>query len=191
MHLIPTVIEKTNQREYAYDIYSKLLEERIILLTGEIEDKMASSVVGQLLYLDSVDNSSDIFMYINSPGGSVSAGMAIYDTMNFVKSNVSTICTGMAASMASFLLSAGTKDKRFSLPNSEIMIHQPLGAFQGQVSDIEISAKRMIKQKEKLNKLLAEHTKQPLDKIINDTDRDYFLTPEEAVSYGLIDEVIK
>lgn len=191
MHLIPTVIEKTNQREYAYDIYSKLLEERIILLTGEIEDKMASSVVGQLLYLDSVDNSSDIFMYINSPGGSVSAGMAIYDTMNFVKSNVSTICTGMAASMASFLLSAGTKDKRFSLPNSEIMIHQPLGAFQGQVSDIEISAKRMIKQKEKLNKLLAEHTKQPLDKVINDTDRDYFLTPEEAVSYGLIDEVIK
>jgi ATP-dependent Clp protease protease subunit len=191
MHLIPTVIEKTNQREYAYDIYSKLLEERIILLTGEIEDKMASSVVGQLLYLDSVDNNSDIFMYINSPGGSVSAGMAIYDTMNFVKSNVSTICTGMAASMASFLLSAGTKDKRFSLPNSEIMIHQPLGAFQGQVSDIEISAKRMIKQKEKLNKLLAEHTKQPLDKIINDTDRDYFLTPEEAVSYGLIDEVIK
>lgn len=191
MHLIPTVIEKTNQREYAYDIYSKLLEERIILLTGEIEDKMASSVVGQLLYLDSVDNSSDIFMYINSPGGSVSAGMAIYDTMNFVKSNVSTICTGMAASMASFLLSAGTKEKRFSLPNSEIMIHQPLGAFQGQVSDIEISAKRMIKQKEKLNKLLAGHTKQPLDKIINDTDRDYFLTPEEAVSYGLIDEVIK
>lgn len=191
MHLIPTVIEKTNQREYAYDIYSKLLEERIILLTGEIEDKMASSVVGQLLYLDSVDNSSDIFMYINSPGGSVSAGMAIYDTMNFVKSDVSTICTGMAASMASFLLSAGAKDKRFSLPNSEIMIHQPLGAFQGQVSDIEISAKRMIKQKEKLNKLLSEHTKQPLDKIINDTDRDYFLTPEEAVSYGLIDEVIK
>jgi ATP-dependent Clp protease proteolytic subunit ClpP (EC 3.4.21.92) len=191
MHLIPTVIEKTNQREYAYDIYSKLLEERIILLTGEIEDKMASSVVGQLLYLDSVDNSSDIFMYINSPGGSVSAGMAIYDTMNFVKSDVSTICTGMAASMASFLLSAGAKEKRFSLPNSEIMIHQPLGAFQGQVSDIEISAKRMIKQKEKLNKLLSEHTKQPLDKIINDTDRDYFLTPEEAVSYGLIDEVIK
>lgn len=191
MHLIPTVIEKTNQREYAYDIYSKLLEERIILLTGEIEDKMASSVVGQLLYLDSVDNSSDIFMYINSPGGSVSAGMAIYDTMNFVKSDVSTICTGMAASMASFLLSAGAKEKRFSLPNSEIMIHQPLGAFQGQVSDIEISAKRMIKQKEKLNRLLAEHTKQPLEKITNDTDRDYFLTPGEAVSYGLIDEVIK
>lgn len=190
MHVIPTVIEKTNQREYAYDIYSKLLEERIILLTGEIEDKMASSVVGQLLYLDSVDNDADIFMYINSPGGSVSAGMAIYDTMNFVKSDVSTICTGMAASMASFLLSAGAKKKRFSLPNSEIMIHQPLGAFQGQVSDIEISANRMIRQKEKLNRLLAKHTNQPIEKVLQDTDRDYFLEPEEAVEYGLIDEVI-
>lgn len=190
MHVIPTVIEKTSQREYAYDIYSKLLEERIILLTGEIEDKMASSIVGQLLYLDSVDPNSDIFMYINSPGGSVSAGMAIYDTMNYIKSDVSTICTGMAASMASFLLSAGAHKKRYSLPNSEIMIHQPLGAFQGQVSDIEISAKRMIKQKEKLNQLLSKHTNQPLEKIILDTDRDYFLEPSEAVSYGLIDEVI-
>lgn len=190
MHVIPTVVEKTNQREYAYDIYSKLLEERIILLTGEIEDKMASSIVGQLLYLDSVDDSSEIFMYINSPGGSVSAGMAIYDTMNHVKSDVSTICTGMAASMASFLLSAGAKNKRYSLPNSEIMIHQPSGAFQGQVSDIEISANRMIRQKQKLNKLLAKHTGQPLEKITLDTNRDYFLEPEEAVVYGLIDEVI-
>ncbi|MFV0392927.1 MAG: ATP-dependent Clp protease proteolytic subunit [Coprobacillaceae bacterium] len=191
MHVIPTVIEKTSQREYAYDIYSKLLEERIILLTGEVEDKMASSIVGQLLYLDSVDNNSDIFMYINSPGGSVSAGMAIYDTMNYIKSDVSTICTGMAASMGSFLLSAGAKNKRFSLPNSEIMIHQPLAGFQGQVSDIEINANRLIKQKEKLNKLLAKHTNQSLEKIVKDTDRDYFLEPDEAVAYGLIDEVIE
>ena len=190
MHLIPTVIERTNQREYAYDIYSKLLEERIILLTGEVEDKMASSIVGQLLYLDSIDN-SDIFMYINSPGGSISAGMAIYDTMNFVKSDVSTICTGLAASMASFLLSAGAPKKRCSLPNSEIMIHQPIGGFQGQVSDIEISAKRMIKLREKLNVLLAKNTKQPIEKIREDTERDYFLDPKDALSYGLIDEVIE
>ncbi len=190
MHLIPTVIEKTSQREYAYDIYSKLLEERIILLTGEVEDKMASSIVGQLLYLDSVDT-ADIFMYINSPGGSISAGMAIYDTMNFVKSDVSTICTGLAASMASFLLSAGAPKKRYSLPNSEIMIHQPIGGFQGQVSDIEISAKRMIRLREKLNVLLSQHTNQSIEKIRVDTERDYFLEPEEAVKYGLIDEVIE
>lgn len=191
MHLVPTVIEKKHQREYAYDIYSKLLEERIILLTGAIEDDMASSIVGQLLYLESQDDTSDIFMYINSPGGSVSAGMAIFDTMNYIKCDVSTICIGMAASMAAFLLSAGANKKRCSLPNSEIMIHQPLGAFEGQASDVEISAKRIIKQKQKLSKLLAKHTNQPLDKILRDTDRDYFLEPEEAIEYGLIDEVIK
>lgn len=191
MHLVPTVIEKTHQREYAYDIYSRLLEERIILLTGTIEDKMASSIVGQLLYLESIDDSADIFMYINSPGGSVSAGMAIYDTMNYLKCDVSTICIGMAASMAAFLLSAGANKKRCSLPNSEIMIHQPLGGFEGQASDIEISAKRILKQKEKLTKLLAKHCNQPFEKVEQDTDRDYFLDPDEAITYGLIDEVIK
>lgn len=191
MHLVPTVIEKNHQREYAYDIYSKLLEERIILLTGAIEDDMASSIVGQLLYLESQDDTSDIFMYINSPGGSINAGMAIFDTMNYIKCDVSTICIGMAASMAAFLLSAGANKKRCSLPNSEIMIHQPLGAFEGQASDVEISAKRIIKQKQKLSMLLAKHTNQPLDKILRDTDRDYFLEPEEAIEYGLIDEVIK
>jgi len=163
MHLVPTVIEKTNQREYAYDIYSRLLEGRIILLTGTIDDKMSSSIVGQLLYLESLDNNADIFMYINSPGGSINAGMAIYDTMNFIKCDVSTIVIGMAASMAAFFLSAGAKKlvgakgKRCSLPNSEIMIHQPLGAFEGQASDIEISAKRILKQKEKLNLILSKN----------------------------------
>ena len=183
MHLVPTVIEKTNQREYAYDIYSRLLEDRIILLTGTIDDKMSSSIVGQLLYLESLDNNADIFMYINSP-------MAIYDTMNFIKCDVSTIVIGMAASMAAFLLSAGAKGKRCSLPNSEIMIHQPLGAFEGQASDIEISAKRILKQKEKLNLILSKNTNQPIDKIVIDTDRDHFLEPDEALEYGLIDEVI-
>ena len=186
MHLVPTVIEKTNQREYAYDIYSRLLEDRIILLTGTIDDKMSSSIVGQLLYLESLDNNADIFMYINSPGGSINAGMAIYDTMNFIKCDVSTIVIGMAAS----LLSAGAKGKRCSLPNSEIMIHQPLGAFEGQASDIEISAKRILKQKEKLNLILSKNTNQPIDKIVIDTDRDHFLEPDEALEYGLIDEVI-
>ncbi|MFQ6793500.1 ATP-dependent Clp protease proteolytic subunit [Thomasclavelia sp.] len=190
MHLVPTVIEKTNQREYAYDIYSRLLEDRIILLTGTIDDKMASSIVGQLLYLESLDNSSDIFMYINSPGGSINAGFAIYDTMNFIKCDVSTIVIGMAASMAAFLLSAGSKGKRCSLPNSEIMIHQPLGAYEGQASDIEISAKRIIRQKNKLNRILATNTKQPLSKITIDTDRDFFMEPDEALAYGIIDEII-
>lgn len=191
MHLVPTVIERHNQREVAYDIYSRLLEERIILLTGAIDDQMASSIVGQLLYLESVDDSLDIFMYINSPGGSINAGMAIYDTMNYIKCDVSTICIGMAASMAAFLLSAGASKKRCSLPNSEIMIHQPIGGFEGQASDIEISAKRILRQKEKLSQLLATHTNQPLEKILMDTDRDYFLEPEEAIEYGLIDEVIQ
>lgn len=190
MHLVPTVIEKTNQREYAYDIYSRLLEDRIILLTGTIDDKMSSSIVGQLLYLESIDNNADIFMYINSPGGSINAGMAIYDTMNFIKCDVSTIVIGMAASMAAFLLSAGAKNKRCSLPNSEIMIHQPIGAFEGQASDIEISAKRIIKQKEKLNLILSQNTNQPINRIISDTDRDHFLEPAEALEYGLIDEII-
>ena len=190
MHLVPTVIEKTNQREYAYDIYSRLLEDRIILLTGTIDDKMSSSIVGQLLYLESLDNNADIFMYINSPGGSINAGMAIYDTMNCIKCDVSTIVIGSAASMAAFLLSAGAKGKRCSLPNSEIMIHQPLGAFEGQASDIEISAKRILKQKEKLNLILSKNTNQPIDKIVIDTDRDHFLEPDEALEYGLIDEVI-
>ena len=190
MHIVPTVIEKTNQREYAYDIYSRLLEDRIILLTGTIDDKMASSIVGQLLYLESLDNNSDIFMYINSPGGSINAGFAIYDTMNFIKCDVSTIVIGMAASMAAFLLSAGTKGKRRSLPNSEIMIHQPLGAYEGQASDIEISAKRILRQKNKLNRILSQNTNQPLAKIEKDTDRDYIMTPSEALEYGMIDKIV-
>lgn len=190
MHLIPTVIEKTHSHQYAYDIYSRLLEERIILLTGTIDDQMASSIIGQLLYLEAKDENSDIYMYINSPGGSVSAGFAIYDTMNFVSCDVSTICCGMAASMAAFLLSSGSKGKRCALPNSEVMIHQPLGSMEGQASDIEISAKRMMKQKEKLTKILASNTCQPYDKVLKDTDRDYFLDPQNALEYGLIDEII-
>ena len=190
MHFIPTVILKKNSKEYAYDIFSRLLEDRIIMLCGEINDEMASSIVSQLLYLESLDQQADIDMYIHSPGGSVSAGLAIFDTMNFIKCDVSTIVIGMAASMAAFLLSAGAKGKRCSLPNSEIMIHQPLGAFEGQASDIEISAKRILKQKEKLNLILSKNTNQPIDKIVIDTDRDHFLEPDEALEYGLIDEVI-
>lgn len=191
MHLIPTVIEKDNQNQYAYDIYSKLLEERIILLTGQIDDQMASSIIGQLLYLESQDENSDIFMYINSPGGSVSAGLAIYDTMNFVSCDVSTICCGIAASMAAILLSSGTKGKRCALQNSEVMIHQPLGSIEGQASDIEISTKRMIRQKEKLTHILSHNTKQSYQKIKKDCDRDYFLDAHEALEYGLIDEIIQ
>ena len=191
MHLIPTVIEKTNQREYAYDIYSRLLEDRIILLTGTIDDKMASSIVGQLLYLESIDNSADIYMYINSPGGSINAGMAIYDTMNFIKCDVSTIVIGMAASMAAFLLSAGTKGKRCSLPNSEIMIHQPLGGASGQATDIEIHARRIIEIKDKMNRILSERTGQDLEKVRQDTERDYFMEAQAAMEYGLIDKVIQ
>ena len=191
MHLVPTVIEKTNQREYAYDIYSRLLEDRIILLTGTIDDKMSSSIVGQLLYLESLDNNADIFMYINSPGGSINAGMAIYDTMNFIKCDVSTIVIGMAASMAAFLLSAGAKGKRCSLPNSEIMIHQPSGGAQGQATDIDIVAKQILKTKERLNTLLAQNTGQPLEVIARDTERDNYMTAQEALAYGLIDSVIE
>lgn len=191
MHFIPTVIEKNQTTQYAYDIYSRLLEERIILLTGAIDDQMASSIIGQLLYLEAKDSHQDIFMYINSPGGSVSAGFAIYDTMNFVSCDVSTICCGMAASMAAFLLSSGQAGKRCALPNSEIMIHQPLGTIEGQATDLEINAKRIIKQKAKLARLLSKNTQQPLEKVMDDTERDYFMDPEDALQYGLIDEIIK
>lgn len=191
MQIIPTVIEKTDHHEHAYDIFSRLLEERIIILTGEINDQLASSIVAQLLYLEAKDKTLPISMYINSPGGSISAGFAIYDTMNFIQCDVSTIVIGMAASMAAFLLSSGTKGKRFALPNSEIMIHQPLGGIQGQASDIEISAKRILKQKQHLNQLLAKQTNMPLEQIQIDTDRDHFLDANEALDYGLIDEIIE
>lgn len=190
MHLIPTVILKKQSKEYAYDIYSRLLEDRIIMLCGEINDEMASSIVSQLLYLESLDPTSDIYMYINSPGGSVSAGLAIYDTMNFVKCDVATISIGLSASMGAFLLAAGTKGKRSALENSEIMIHQPLGGTNGQASDIEIRTKHILKQKEKLNKLLADMTNQPLRRIKKDTDRDYFMNAYDALEYGIIDEVL-
>lgn len=189
MNIIPTIIEKTNQKEYAYDLYSRLLKDRIVFCTGEIDDASANIIVSQLLYLDSLSH-DDISLYINSPGGSVTSGMAIYDTMNFIKSSVSTISIGMAASMAAFLLSSGEKGKRFALPNAEIMIHQPLGGAQGQASDIKIAAERILKLKEKLNKLLAENTNQSLEKITVDTERDYYMDPEEAKKYGLIDKII-
>lgn len=191
MHFIPTVILKKHSKEYAYDIFSRLLEDRIIMLCGEINDEVASSIVSQLLYLESLDASSDIYMYINSPGGSVSAGMAIYDTMNFIKCDVSTISIGLSASMGAFLLAAGQRGKRCALENSEIMIHQPLGGTSGQVSDMEITTKHIIRQKEKLIRLLSEMTKQPLRKIKKDTDRDYFMSAYDALQYGLIDEVLK
>lgn len=190
MHLIPTIIEKDHQYHYTYDIYSKLLEERIILLTGTIDDAMASSIMGQLLYLEAKDNHSDIYLYINSPGGSVSAGFAIYDTMNFVSCDVSTICCGLAASMAAILLSAGKKGKRYALKNCEIMIHQPLASLEGQASDISINAKRIEKQKRKLAEILSQNSNQSLDKVTHDCDRDYYLDPQEALEYGLIDEII-
>jgi len=188
--LIPTVIEKSSNGERAYDIYSRLLKDRIIILSGEIDDAKANTVVAELLYLDSLNN-DDISIYINSPGGSVTAGMAIYDTMNFVKSDVSTICVGMAASMAAFLLSSGTKGKRKALPNSEVMIHQPLGGAQGQATEIKIAAERILKLREKLNVLLSKNTGQDLKIIERDTERDYFLTSKEALDYGLVDEVVE
>ena len=189
MNIIPTVIEKNNNREYAYDLYSRLLKDRIVFCSGEIDDHNANIIISQLLYLDSL-NSQDISLYINSPGGSVTSGMAIYDTMNFIKSDVKTICIGMAASMGAFLLSSGQKGKRYSLPNAEIMIHQPLGGAQGQASDIKIAAERILKIKDKLNKLLAQNTEQPLEKITIDTERDYFMDADEAKKYGVIDEII-
>ncbi len=190
MSLIPTVIEKSNQGERVYDIYSRLLKDRIIMLSGEITDTSADTIVAELLYLDSINN-NDISIYINSPGGSVTAGMAIYDTMNFVKSDVSTICVGMAASMAAFLFSSGEKRKRFVLPNSEVMIHQPLGGVEGQATEIKIAAERILKMREKLNTLLSKNTGKDLKVIERDTERDYFLEAEEAVAYGLVDKVIE
>ena len=190
MPLVPTVIEQTNRGERAYDIYSRLLNERIIFLTDEINDVTSSLVIAQLLFLEAQDPDKDISLYINSPGGSVSAGLAIYDTMNFIKCDVSTICMGMAASMGAFLLSSGARGKRFALPNSEILIHQPLGGMQGQATDIKIHADHIIKTRARLNRILAENTGKPLETIERDTDRDNFLTAEEALEYGLIDRII-
>ncbi|GAB3662621.1 MULTISPECIES: ATP-dependent Clp endopeptidase proteolytic subunit ClpP [Ramlibacter] len=188
--LIPMVIEQSGRGERSYDIYSRLLRERVVFLVGPVNDQTANLVVAQLLFLESENPDKDISLYINSPGGSVSAGMAIYDTMNFIKPAVSTLCTGMAASMGAFLLAAGEKGKRFALPNSKIMIHQPLGGMQGQATDIEIHARDILKTKATLNKILAERTGQPLEKIERDTDRDYFLEADEAKNYGLVDQVI-
>ncbi len=190
MSLVPVVVEKEFDGERSYDIFSRLLKERIIFVSGEINDTLANSVIASLLYLDSI-NHEDISIYINSPGGSVSSGFAIYDTMQFIKSDVSTICVGMAASMGAFLLSSGTQGKRYALPNSDIMIHQPLGGAEGQASDIKIAADRILFLRRRLNKILAKNTKQPLRKIEKDTERDYYLDAEEALQYGLIDQVIK
>ncbi|WP_088104156.1 ATP-dependent Clp endopeptidase proteolytic subunit ClpP [Halalkalibacter urbisdiaboli] len=190
MNLIPTVIEQTNRGERAYDIYSRLLKDRIVMLGSAIDDNVANSIVAQLLFLNAEDPEKDISLYINSPGGSITAGMAIYDTMNFIKPKVSTICIGMAASMGAFLLAAGEKGKRYALPNSEVMIHQPLGGTRGQASDIEIHARRIIEMRETLNKILADRTGQPIDVIARDTDRDNFMTAEKAKDYGLIDDII-
>ena len=187
--LIPTVIEKTNNGERAYDIYSRLLKNRIIILSGEIDDNLANIIIAELLYLDSINN-DDIELYINSPGGSITSGMAIYDTMNFIKSDVSTTCLGIAASMAAFLLSCGTKGKRYCLPNAEVMIHQPLGGVQGQATEIDIVAKRIINLKKKLNTILSKNTDKTLKQIEKDTDRDHYLSSEEALDYGIIDEII-
>ena len=188
--LIPMVIEQSGRGERSYDIYSRLLRERVVFLVGPVNDQTANLVVAQLLFLESENPDKDISLYINSPGGSVSAGMAIYDTMNFIKPSVSTLCTGMAASMGAFLLSAGAKGKRFALPNSKVMIHQPLGGMQGQATDIEIHARDILRTKGVLNEILADNTGQPLEKIERDTDRDYFLTANEAKDYGLVDQVI-
>jgi ATP-dependent Clp protease protease subunit len=189
--LIPTVVEKTSYGERAFDIYSRLLQDRIIFISSSIDDHVASVVIAQLLFLDNQNPDKDIKIYINSPGGSVTAGMAIYDTMQYLKSDVSTICIGMAASMAAVLLVAGAKGKRFSLPNSEVMIHQVMGGMEGQASDIKIHAERIINMKEKLNKILAKHTGQTLSVIEKDTDRDHFMTAQEAKKYGLVDKVIE
>ena len=189
MNIIPTVLEKESNREVAYDLYSRLLEDRIIFLSGEINDQTANLIISELLYLYA-KNHDDIYMYINSPGGSVTSGMAIYDTMNYIKSDVKTICVGLAASMAAFLLSSGTKGKRCALKNADIMIHQPLGGIKGQASDMKIACDRIMKIKAKLNHILAANTNQPLKKITKDTDRDYYLNSDEAKKYGLIDQII-
>lgn len=190
MNLVPTIIEKNETGERAYDIYSRLLKDRIIILNGEITDNSSNIVVAQLLYLDSLNN-DDISLYINSPGGSITAGMAIFDTMNFIKSDISTICVGMAASMAAFLLSSGEKGKRYILPNAEVMIHQPLGGAQGQATEIKIAAERILKLKKKLNKILSDNTAKDIDTIDNDTERDYFMDSDEALNYGIVDKVLK
>lgn len=187
--LVPYIVEQTSRGERSYDIYSRLLEDRIIFLSGEINDAVANTVVAQLIYLEAKDPNKDINLYINSPGGSVSAGLAIYDTMNYIKCDVSTICIGMAASMGAFLLSSGAKGKRFALPNSEIMIHQPLGGAQGQASDIKIAAEHILKTKKKLNSILAANSGKPIEQIERDTDRDNYLSAEDAQNYGLIDKV--
>ncbi|MCX8802062.1 ATP-dependent Clp endopeptidase proteolytic subunit ClpP [Vibrio parahaemolyticus] len=188
--LVPMVVEQTSRGERSYDIYSRLLKERVIFLTGQVEDHMANLVVAQLLFLESENPDKDIFLYINSPGGSVTAGMSIYDTMQFIKPNVSTVCMGQACSMGAFLLAGGAAGKRYVLPNSRVMIHQPLGGFQGQASDIQIHAQEILTIKQKLNNLLAEHTGQPLEVIERDTDRDNFMSAEQAVKYGIVDAVL-
>ncbi len=190
MALIPYVIEQTGRGERSYDIYSRLLKDRIIILSDEVNDATASVIVAQMLFLESEDPDKDIQLYINSPGGSITAGMAIYDTMQYIKPDVSTICVGMAASMGAFLLLSGTKGKRFALPNSEIMIHQPLGGMKGQASDIKIHADRIIKTRDTLNNIISEKTGQPIEKVEKDTDRDNFMTSEEAKAYGIIDDII-
>jgi len=190
MSLIPYVVEQSARGERAYDIYSRLLRDRIIFVSGEITDEIANSVIAQLLFLDGTDSDKDIRMYINSPGGSITAGMGIYDTMQLVKSDVSTLCVGIAASMGAFLLASGAKGKRLALPNSEIMIHQPLGGARGQASDIEISAKRILRMRDRINQVLARQTGQPIEKVEKDTDRDNFMDAHEAKNYGIIDEII-
>ncbi|MEK4433293.1 MULTISPECIES: ATP-dependent Clp endopeptidase proteolytic subunit ClpP [Paenibacillus] len=191
MSYIPMVVEQSNRGERAYDIYSRLLKDRIIFLGSDVNDVVANAIMAQMLFLAAEDPEKDIHLYINSPGGSITAGMAIYDTMQFIKPDVSTICVGMAASMGAFLLNAGAKGKRFALPNSEIMIHQPLGGAQGQASDIEIRARRILKMRDTLNRIIAERTGQPLERIEKDTDRDYFMSAAEAADYGIIDKVIE
>lgn len=189
--LVPMVVEQSGRGERAYDIYSRLLKERIIFMVGPVTDESANLVVAQMLFLESENPDKDIYLYINSPGGSVTAGLSIYDTMNFIKPDVSTLCTGMAASMGAFLLAAGAKGKRFALPNAKVMIHQPLGGMQGQATEIEIHAREILKTREQLNKILAERTGQPLEKIQQDTERDYYLSAAEAQTYGLVDQVIE
>ena len=190
LNLVPVVVEQTSRGERAYDIYSRLLKERVVFIVGPVEDYMANLVVAQLLFLESENPEKDIHLYINSPGGSVSAGLAIYDTMQFIKPDIGTICVGQAASMGAVLLGAGTKGKRYALPNSRVMIHQPLGGFQGQATDIEIHTKEILDARDRLNKILSQHTGQPIDKIKVDTDRDNFMSGEQAKAYGLVDEVL-
>ncbi|GAX90937.1 ATP-dependent Clp endopeptidase proteolytic subunit ClpP [Effusibacillus lacus] len=191
MNLVPIVVEQTSRGERSYDIYSRLLKDRIVFLGSEIDDVVANSIIAQLLFLTAEDSEKDIHLYINSPGGSITSGMAIYDTMQFIKPDVSTICIGMAASMGAFLLTAGAKGKRYALPNSEVMIHQPLGGARGQAADIKIAAERILRMRDNLNRIIAERSGQPLEKVERDTDRDYFMTAEEAKEYGLIDKIIE